>query len=110
MKVLPVGIKLTVLTITALEISCVSNYSNLSCLASLTLSEHYKSCSMESRYDPTPKSEVVLETKMPEMPDLCYLRKPRKGSQHLEFHAKLLPQAFVSLLRCICSVKVWIRP
>ena len=56
-----------------------------------------KLCSIESRNEPSPKSEVVHEAKFSlqisyssPMSDLCYLRKPRLSSLQLDQFHKIL--------------------
>ena len=52
------GFEFTTLTITGLQVWCWSNYVKQACVDSFRFS-----CSIESRNDPSPKGEVVHETK-----------------------------------------------
>ena len=51
------------LTMTGLEVWCLSICAKLLCLSSLGLSDPYNVSSIKSRNDPSPKSEVVHKTK-----------------------------------------------
>ena len=57
------GFELTTLTITGLQVWCWSNWAKQACLRVSDFQFIIKSCSIEYRNDPSPKSEVVHETK-----------------------------------------------